>query len=54
MIVRFLKHEDFRDNFKVTTDVDADTLKKVIYNAQEINIHGLIGTDLYKKNTFFS
>ena len=47
-MVHLLNIETFRDHNPVTEDIDAVLTKKVLFRAQSIHIHSVLGTALYK------
>lgn len=47
--VHLLSTENFLDKAVISEDVNALTVKKVLYNAQSITVQSLLGTKLYNK-----
>lgn len=49
MAIHLQSVEQFKDVMTINVDVDAKTIKTVLYNTQLVQIQSLLGTDLYKK-----
>lgn len=47
--VHLLNVEKFRDDYPISTDADSKKIKNLLFSTQDVEIHGLLGTNLYNK-----